>query len=164
MSILLVAHKHTHMAWTLDWHPEDVNSKDGPLQQRWIWDVNTKLRWVILWPALSDHCLPSRSLPPSRLILCLLGPSLTQRWEKNESCVFVRICSSQHLSITSSPMFLFFSFFYIFNLTRLSTLTPRLGIVLCSLWLNHLLISPCSCQAEITKAMKVAQSSQKESQ
>lgn len=88
--------------WTLDQHPDDVSCADGTVRQRWIWVVTSKLQWVMPWPLLSDHCLPSAARPPLRLYLCLLRPSLTQGWEKNESCMLVCICSSQHLSITSS--------------------------------------------------------------
>lgn len=101
----------THTACTLDWNPKDVNRGDRPLWPLWIWDVSTEMGWVMLmqacwlWPVLSDHCLPSPAPPLARLILCLLRLILTQGWEKNESRMLVRIYSSQHLSITSSPVF-----------------------------------------------------------
>lgn len=52
---------------------------------------------------LSDHCLLFPALPPARFTLCLLRTFLTQRWEKNESCVLVCMYSPTW-SITSPPL------------------------------------------------------------
>lgn len=53
------------------------------------------------WSCLTTVCFPP--LPPARFILCLLRTVLTQRWEKNESCVLVCMYSPTW-SITSPPL------------------------------------------------------------
>lgn len=63
------------------------------LRQRWIWDAVSNASDQ---PRLTTVCLPLLSLQPGSSSVCS-GPTWHRGERKNESCVLVRKCSSQHL-------------------------------------------------------------------
>lgn len=54
----------------------------------------------LVWPLFAFSGFPSRQAHA----LFAQAPGLTRRWERNESCMLVRICSSQHLNLTSNVL------------------------------------------------------------